>query len=129
MSGGQGWVLDLTDPLVRAADAALSQPSLFPADDQYLYVRTVGQTYTSMSIGGRYADGEQQINAIATAVDERWLSAGLGSVAAQPHRGDAFPLGARCRALAGQRRSAGGRRLVAQPSVQGDLLDLSRSGN
>ena len=66
------------DPLAQAARAALHQPSLFPRDDQYYYVRTEGTQPAGMSIGisspGVKAGGSG-VTAIETVVVDRWQSA------------------------------------------------------
>jgi hypothetical protein len=68
----------LADPLVRASRAALKQPSLFPSNDQYYYVRTEGTQPAGMSIGisspGVKAGGPG-VTAIETIVVDRWQSA------------------------------------------------------
>jgi len=60
----------IADPLARAASAALHQPSLFPNDDQYFFVRTEGTQPTGMS-----AKSGRSINAVETLITDRWQSA------------------------------------------------------
>jgi hypothetical protein len=68
----------LADPLARAARAALRQPSLFPRNDQYYYVRTEGAQPAGMSIKvstpGVKAGGPG-VTAIETIIVDRWQSA------------------------------------------------------
>jgi hypothetical protein len=76
---GNGVITNATAaPLVRAARAALRQPSLFPRDDQYYYVRTEGTEPTGMSIGvstpGVKAGGPG-VTAVETVIVDRWQSA------------------------------------------------------
>jgi hypothetical protein len=59
------------DPLTRAARAALDQPSLFPRDNQYFFVRTEGTEPTGMS-----TKSGRSINAVETLITDRWQSAG-----------------------------------------------------
>jgi hypothetical protein len=59
----------IANPLQLAARAALRQPSLFPRDDQYFYVRIEGVRPTAMSV--RVG---APINAIETVVTDRWQS-------------------------------------------------------
>lgn len=68
----------LADPLARAARAALRQPSLFPHDDQYYYVRTEGTQPVGMSIGISSPDvraGGPGVTATETIIVDRWQSA------------------------------------------------------
>ena len=58
------------DPLARAARAALDQPSLFPKDNQYFFVRTEGTEPTGMS-----TQSGRSINAVETLITDRWQSA------------------------------------------------------
>ena len=60
----------IADPLARAASAALHQPSLFPKDDQYFFVRTEGTQPTGMS-----TKSGRSINAVETLITDRWQSA------------------------------------------------------
>jgi hypothetical protein len=67
--GGAG--IARADPLSVAATAALAQPSLFPRDDQYFYVRTEGTQPTGMST----SNPRHSIDAVETLVTDRWQSA------------------------------------------------------
>jgi hypothetical protein len=58
------------DPLARAARAALNQPSLFPKDNQYFFVRTEGTEPTGMS-----TKSGRSINGVETLITDRWQSA------------------------------------------------------
>jgi hypothetical protein len=60
----------IADPLARAARAARHQPSLFPRDDQYFFVRTEGTEPTGMS-----TESGRTINAVETLITDRWQSA------------------------------------------------------
>jgi hypothetical protein len=64
------------DPLTLAAQAALAQPSLFPRDDQYFYVRTEGTQPTGMSTNRP----QYSIEAVETVITDRWQSAARTSV-------------------------------------------------
>ena len=64
------------DPLTLAARAALAQPSLFPRDDQYFYVRTEGTQPAGMST----RNPDYSINAVETLITDRWQSAARTSV-------------------------------------------------
>jgi hypothetical protein len=59
----------MASPLQRAARAALRQPSLFPRDDQYYYVRIEAARPTTMSV-----KVGPPVNAIETVVTDRWQS-------------------------------------------------------
>jgi hypothetical protein len=65
----------IADPLARAASAALHQPSLFPKDDQYFFVRTEGTEPTGMS-----TKSGRSINAVETIITDRWQSANRTSL-------------------------------------------------
>jgi hypothetical protein len=65
----------IADPLARAASAALHQPSLFPKDDQYFFVRTEGTEPTGMS-----TKSGRSINAVETIITDRWQSADRASL-------------------------------------------------
>jgi hypothetical protein len=56
--------------LALTARSALLQPSLFPKDDQYYYVRTEGTEPTGMSV-----KSGPSINAVETIITDRWQSA------------------------------------------------------
>jgi hypothetical protein len=62
-------------PLLQAARAALRQPSLFPRNDQYLYVETEGQAPAGMSIRTQSPAGGG-VTAIERVITSSWKSAG-----------------------------------------------------
>jgi hypothetical protein len=68
--GGDATSTAIADPLARAASAALHQPSLFPKDDQYFFVRTEGTEPTAMS-----TKSGRTIDAVETIITDRWQSA------------------------------------------------------
>ena len=70
-TGGDATVNAMADPLLRAASAALRQPSLFPRNDQYLYIRTEGRVPAGMSTRqGR------SVTAIEKVITDSWMGAG-----------------------------------------------------
>jgi hypothetical protein len=70
-TGGDATVNAMADPLLRAASAALRQPSLFPRSDQYLYIRTEGRVPAGMSTRqGR------SVTAVERVITDTWMSAG-----------------------------------------------------
>lgn len=70
-NGGDATVNAMADPLLRAASAALRQPSLFPRSDQYLYIRTEGRVPAGMSTRqGR------SVTAIEKVITDSWMSSG-----------------------------------------------------
>lgn len=74
--GGGGTGVASADPLSLAARAALAQPSLFPRDDQYFYVRTEGTEPTGMSTSNPH----HSIDAVEQLITDRWQSAARPSV-------------------------------------------------
>jgi hypothetical protein len=68
-SGRDGTNVAAADPLLVAARAALHQPSLFPRNNQYFYVRTEGRALAGMSVrgGGSITAGE-------TIIRDEWRS-------------------------------------------------------
>jgi hypothetical protein len=67
--GRDGTSNAIADPLLVAARAALHQPSLFPRDNQYFYVRTEGRALAGMSVRGGGS-----ITASETIVRDEWRS-------------------------------------------------------
>lgn len=76
--GGDATQTAMANPLAVAARSALHQPSLFPRNDQYFYMRVQGDTIAGMS-----TKAGTTINALETVSTDSWQSADLPDITRQ----------------------------------------------